>query len=148
MTSTIIEPTADLIATTIAALAVTPAVKAYTWQTGLSGLGQLPAAIVDAPVVERTEVEQPESQLGAFDWTMTFPVYVFVELKVAKSAASTLVEIVEAFIQAIDAGALTAADPSIVEAKVVSSTMLDAEDQQARPLLAYDCRVEVLKLVA
>lgn len=148
MSSTTVEPTANLIAAVLAALAVDPVVKAYTWQTGMSGIGALPAAIVDAPTIERTEVEQAESQLGSNDWTMTFPVYIFVDLKVAKTAASRIVEIVEAFVKAIDAGGLTVSDPSIIEAKVVSSTPLDAEDQQARPLLAYDCRVEVLKLVA
>jgi hypothetical protein len=58
-----------------------------------------------------------------------------------------IVEVVEAFIKAIDTFALQIADPTIDDAKVERcDPVLDLTDQ-GRPLLVYECDLVVLKRV-
>lgn len=146
MASTTIQPTADLIATVVSGLTVTPTVKSYRWDIGTAGLDALPAAIIGIPEVRRIAVEDFESQLGTRDWHMTFPIHIYVDLAEAVAAQIQAVAIVEAFIKAVDTDTLQAQDATIIDAKVIEAIPAEYVDA-ARPMLAYECRLELLKLV-
>lgn len=146
MPSTILDPTAALIATVISGLAVTPPVKAYAADPGFAGLDSLPAGVVGVPQIDRSDVEERESQLGTSDWRIIWPVMLAFDLANAAAAQAHATQTVEAFIQAIDTATLSVSDATIEDAKVVSAVPDEVEDA-ARPLLVYDCRLVVLKFV-
>ena len=146
MTSTTVQPTADLIAAVLAGLAVTPTVKSYRWDIGMAGLDALPAAIIGIPEVRRIAVEGFESQLGSRDWHLTYPIHIYVDLAEAVTAQVQVVDILEAFIKAVDTDTLQAQDATIIDAKVIEAIPAEYVDA-ARPMLAYECRLELLKLV-
>lgn len=147
MASTILDPVAVLLAGVVDSLAVTPAVKAYPRDPGTAGLDKVPAAVVGLPTVYRVGVEEDEPEVGSHGWTLTYPVVFFFDLADAPAAAAEATEILEAFITAMDADAVPIADSSIVDAKVTEAIPSEVLDT-ARPLIAYECRVELLKLVA
>lgn len=151
MSSTTVKPVATLIANVIAGLSVTfpggsASVKAYTWDPGMDGFDALPAGVVGVPDIRRVSVDSPESQIGSRDWRMTYPVTFVFDLDVAALAQDRVVDCVEAFIKAIDTDTLQASDGSIIDAKVIAARP-NVVMTDARPLLAYDCELELLKLV-
>lgn len=146
MASTILDPTATLIAAVLSGLAVTPTVKAYATDPGYAGLDALPAGVVGVPEIDRQDVQERESQLGTNDWTITYPVALFFDLADTATAQAQATQTVEAFIKAIDTATLSVSDATIEDAKVVSATPDEIADS-ARPMLVYDCRVVVFKLV-
>lgn len=147
MASSILDPTAALIATVLSGLAVTPAVKSYATDPGFAGLDSLPAGVVGIPQVERGDVEERESQLGSNDWRITYPVALCFDLNDTATAQAQATQTVEAFIKAIDTATLSVSDATIEDAKVVSAVPDEVEDG-ARPLLVYDCRLVVFKFVS
>lgn len=147
MASTVLSPTADLIVTVINGLTTSETVKATRWDPGTgTGFDKLPAASVGVPTIRRVGVDQPESQIGSRDWEITYPVIFYIDLGEARYAQALAVEIVEAFIKAIDTNTLQASDGSIVDAKVTEAAPAEYVDD-ARPLLAYETTLELLKLV-
>ena len=147
MTSTILQPLADLIADTINQLSVDEPITAYSNDPGFAGLDSLPAAIVGPPIVERTDVEGGESQLGSYDWRMEFPVTFLFDLGDSNTAQAQALDSVEKFVTSLDLATLSVADPSIVDAKVTRSEPGEVVDS-ARPLMSYTCTVRVLKLLS
>lgn len=145
MPSTILAPVAQLVATAIANLAVTPSVKAYATDPGLAGLDQLPAAILGLPTIQRTEPDQAELQIGAKDWNLQIPVLFVFDLGDTATAQTQALDTIEKFIQAVDTGTLSQSDPLIVDAKVAQSEPGELVDD-ARPLLTYDCQLRLLRL--
>lgn len=146
MASSIVIPTADRIVTVLEGLALTPAFKAYRWAPGAAGMSKLPAAVVELPTVARGEELDRRSQLGAEGWEMSFPVSLYFDLREAQAAADRAAEYVEAFIVAVDAAALSVADPTIVESFVADSEPVVVPDE-ARPMLRYECTLELFKVV-
>jgi hypothetical protein len=144
MASTILQPLADLIATKIEALATTVSVNAYSVDPGFAGLDSLPVAVIGLPQLERTEPDESESQIGSFDYKLEYPVTFLFDLGDSATAQAQALDTVEKFVAAIDAAQLSAADPSIVDAKVVRSDPGEVVDA-ARPLLSYSCTLRVLK---
>jgi hypothetical protein len=145
MASTILQPIAELVATTIEALSVTPGLIAYATDPGPAGLDQLPAAVCGLPTVTRTDPDQAERQIGATDWEIQLPVVFLFDLADTTTAQSQAIQTVEAFIRAIDTGKLSVSDPMIVDAKVSQSDPGEVVDD-ARPMLTYDCSVRLLRL--
>ena len=145
MSSTILQPLADLVAATIKTLAVDEPVYAYSTDPGLSGIDALPAAVTGLPTVERNDVDQAESQFGSYDWTITLEVTFVFDLGDTQTAQAQALDSVEEFIQTIDSGALSLSDASIVDAKVTRSEPGEIVDA-ARPMLTYACTLRVLKL--
>jgi hypothetical protein len=145
MTSTIFQPLADLIATKISSLNVDVAVKAYSTDPGFAGLDSLPAAVIGLPSVERTEVDEAESQIGTFDYRLDYQVTFLFDLGDTTTAQSQALDTIEEFISTIDQMQLSISDPSIVDAKVVRSEPGEIIDS-ARPMLSYTCTLRVLKL--
>jgi hypothetical protein len=114
-----------------------------TWAGESLTMGAGGAAEIEIPDIQRTGVEQAESQLGFYDWDLEFPVSIWVNLTETGRSQQRLVALVEQWIAAIDA------DPTlgglVLEAKVT-----DAKRQYQlakRPLVGYETTLAVLKLV-
>lgn len=144
MPSTIVKPVADRLKAIAEGLAVTPTVKGYRWAP--ARIDKLPAIVVEPPELRRPDPEQGESQLGAEDWNLSFPVVVYVDLREAEMAQDRAVEIVEALIAALDD------DTSLIALGCEDVELIEAEpiviDDKARPMFAYRCTVELTRLVA
>lgn len=140
--SDVIAPVGVALAEKLATLSISgETVKAY-WLAPRT-LDRIPAAVIEAPSVERRQLEEPESALGADDWLLSFPVTLYVLLDEAEAAQSSAVEFVEAFTLAIDADrGLGVA--GVIEARVVSSEPVIVDDER-RALYTYQSRVEVLR---
>lgn len=140
MASTLIRPPAARIAVLAAAAGFAPA---NVWEP--RDLGVLPAAVVRLPTITRVAPDQSESQLGAFDWRLAYQVDLWFELAEPIATQMQAAEMVELFIAQIDA------DPGL-SGQVLDSKVLNATPafypEHARPVMAYECRVECLKLVA
>lgn len=142
MASVVIDPVAEAIKAKLAALTVQGrAVKAYKWSP--HGMDRLPAAVIEAPDISRRDLEAAESELGASDWLLTFPVTLYVQLDEAFAAQAAAVEFLEAFVQAIDADAGLGV-AGVIETRVTSAEPAVIEEQK-RALYAYECRVEALR---
>ena len=146
MASTVIDPVAQALSDLAVGLSIAAGkVRAYKWEVGYSGIGACPAVVVGLPGIGRTKIDEPESQLGANDWTLDFPVLLAVELDQAPKASAHLAEFGEAYIKAVDADPQF--DGLVADAKVVDAEPVVITDG-ARPQLAYELRVGVLKLVS
>jgi hypothetical protein len=139
--STVIVPLADALKALLEGLDFAPAVKAYRWAPSM--VATVPAAVIDIPEVRRTGIDEPEEQLGSDDWTLTFPVELLVDLAVADRDQTRVVELLEAFIAAVDANP-SLGFPIVDDSKVVAGTPGYDLSEEARPLLTYDCEVQVL----
>jgi hypothetical protein len=144
MASTIIDPAAQAIADIATGLAVDVTVTGSKWAP--RDLSNLPAIVVELPEVRRAGLAGEEPELYADGWWMTFDCILYVELVEAASSQTTVVDIAEAFIAAIDA------DPSlgitrIEEARVTSAGPAEITVNEPRALLQYPLTVELLRLV-
>jgi hypothetical protein len=133
--STVIVPLADALKQMLEGLDFAPAVKAYRWAPSM--VATVPAAVIDIPEVRRTGIDEPEEQLGSDDWTLTFPVELLVDLAVADRDQTRVVELLEAFIAAVDANP-SLGFPIVDDSKVVAGTPSFDLSEEARPLLTYD----------
>jgi hypothetical protein len=142
VSSSILTPLADALLEAARGLG-SEGVKGYRWPP--RELAKLPAAVVELPGVERTPVDAPEDHLGQRDWKPSFPVIFYFDLSAAESSQDEAVEIVEAFIAAIDE------DPSLgglcQEAKAVEAAFAEYVEDEARPVIRWPVRVEILKFV-
>lgn len=139
MASTVVQPLADRLTSLLAAIGVT--VPAGGWAR--DHLHALPAAEIEIPDGRRRNVDEPEDHLGQRDWQLEFPVTLWVDLHEASAAQRQLVELLEAWIAAVDADETL---NNLATDAVVTSwqRVYDATDQ-ARPLLGVVTTVEVLK---
>lgn len=143
-TSTIIEPTADLLAALAETVNVTmsngtQALKGYTYEPSL--FDNVPAAAVGVPVVRRSSLDEGERELGSDDWFLEYPVGLYFDLDEAAKSQGQMVEALEAFTKAIDA------DPSLGSALIDDCKLTSAEpfveDGRERTLCGYLCTVSV-----
>lgn len=145
MASTILEPIADALAVIVEALpSITgDPIRADRWvQVPMS---RPPCAVIELPKIGRTRPEEAESQLGARDWDLEYPVNFHFALRVADETQRRLAQVIEEFINAVDA------DPGlgglVLEAKVTDADIVYDETDSANPLIVYETTVAVLKLV-
>lgn len=139
MASTIIQPVADHLATVLTGLGL----GVNTWAAEALTMGPAGAAEIEIPDIARTGIEEPESQLGADDWDLTFLVSIWVNMTETGVSQQRLVELVEQWIAAIDTDITLGG--LVLEAKV---TKAERQYQLARrPLVGYETTVAVLKLV-
>lgn len=141
LTSTILQPIADRLATILTGLSL----GVNTWaQPGLR-FGAAGAAEIEIPDIDRTPLERSESQLGSNDWDLEFPVAIWVNLTEAEISQKRLVALVEAWIAAVDAdihlGGL------VLEARVTHAARVYGTTANNVPLVGYETAVAVLKLV-
>jgi len=144
MASTVVKPIAQNIASLITGLAVTPSMVGVVW--GPRELPQIPCGVVRPPTIGRTEPKGEESQLGSDDWDLSYPVTLYFEFDEASKSQDQAVEIVEAFIKAVDANPDLDTNGIADEASVVSAEPVIVDDQ-TRALFAYDCRIVLTTLV-
>ena len=137
---TVIDNIADRIVADIAGLASD--VKAYKWAAGpSSGLDEVPAAVVQLPTIERTEVDAREDHLGATDLRLQFEVFFFFDASNVDYTMPQALEVVSAFTDAIDEDIDLGG--AAQEAKVTRSEPTNVESD-GRPLFGYSSNVSVL----
>lgn len=145
-TSTIVEPTAGLLATLAETVEVTMsngtrALKGYTWEP--REFDTVPAAAVGPPSVRRAGLDEGERELGSDDWYLDYPVSLYFDLDEAAKAQGQMAEALEAFVKAVDT------DPSLGSALIddckVTSAEPFVEDGRQRTLCGYLCTVAVLR---
>jgi hypothetical protein len=141
MASTILQPVADRLAAILQGLEL----GVNTWAQPDLRFDRAGAAEIEIPDITRTPLEQPESQLGADDWDLEFPVSLWVNMTQADTAQQRLAALVEAWITAVDAdiqlGGL------VLEARVTTARRVYGTTGNGRPLVGYETAVAVLKLV-
>lgn len=120
--------------------------RAYATDPGMAGFSP-PAIVVGFPIVRRTDPEESESELGRVDYYIDFPVVLFVALQDLQATADRVLEAVEQIIAAVDAFGDWLDDPEVLDAKVTSAEPAEITDA-AQPLMSYECRVELHRLVA
>jgi hypothetical protein len=145
--STVFDPVAQKLVDVINGIgatgAVTKAATGYKW--GRVELDATPAGVVALPDFRRTGVEQKESQLGSNDWWLTYPVLLAVDLDEAVAAQGVVIDLLEAFIAAVDAN--PSLSNTVLDSKVTDGTPY-IETHKGRPLVGYECHVEALKLTS
>lgn len=146
MPSTTLEPLAAAVAALITSLTTATSVKAYAHDPGYAGLDSLPCGVVGLPAITRTGVDESESQLGARDWFCEFPVSLYFDLADPTFTSKQAIETVEAFIKLVDTESLQAADGTVLDAKVTEAVPVEIVDKD-RPMVAYECKLEIFKLV-
>jgi hypothetical protein len=150
MASAVITPIADRLKALLAGLDVTPPVTAYRWTPQRLG-GTGPFAVVELPRVERSQVNDPEEELGNDDWVITYPVVLYVDLKDPDRDQERIVELLEAFTAAVDDNRGLKVDDdddaTIIDTRVVTSDPSVDLIGESRPVLAYECEVAVFKHV-
>jgi hypothetical protein len=144
VTSTIFDPVAQAICNIIDGLSLTSSLTSFKW--GRIDLDSIPAGVVAMPLFRRTAVEEAESQLGADDWNISYPVLLVADLNEAVANQAQVVDMVEAFVKAIDADYSLAG--TVKEAKVTEGEPYVQQDKGSRPLIGYELVVDVLKLQA
>jgi hypothetical protein len=144
MASTVITPVADALATVLNGIAFTPALKVYRWAP--RRLDNVPAAVINVPAVRRVALDEGERELGSDDWFLTFTLDLHIDLKVPDRDQQRAVELLEAVIAAVDANP-TLGIATIDDTKVVAGEPTYDLSEEARPLLTYDCEVQVWKRV-
>ena len=145
MASTIIAPVAQALQTKIAGLGLATTVAGHLWAPAM--LPTRPCGVVELPTLGRTDPLEAESEIGRDDWEMEFPVVFYFDLTEPIATQTLAVEVVEAFIQAVDAdpslGIVSIAD----DASVVSVGPPEVIDDQANALIRYPAVVRLTRLV-
>lgn len=148
MTSTLLQPVADQLAAVIEGLNTTPAFNVPRTTDGMNAWapkalgGPGPWAVIEIPDVTRTPLDQAEITLGVEDWYLTYDVTLYFDFKVLERDQIRAVDLLEAVIAGIDDSDGLGID-QIGDVKVTRATKAyDLSDDQ-RPLLAYECEVQV-----
>lgn len=111
-----------------------------------SGLDSVPAGVIELPAIRRPDpLEIDDAPLGSNEWLLEFPVTLYFDLAEAGYAQTEAVSYVEALIQAVNTDHTLGLN-GVDDSSVVSSEIVLIDDQ-ARPMIAYECQVHVLKLV-
>ena len=110
-------------------------------------LDRVPAGVVELPAVRRPGVDEVDNApLGSNEWLLEFTVSLYFDLSEAAYSQAEAVDHLEAFISAVNT------DRGLGIASVIDSSVVSAElvliDDRKRPMVAYECQVDVLKVVA
>ncbi len=132
---------AEAIAQIARDLPLDPPLKAYTDPP--SSIFKMPCVVVDIPEINRRNVEEGESEVGSYDWRLTYPVGIFVELRESGAAHLYARHAAELFIRAIDESFELAA---LVTDAVVTNARPEYELERERPAVLYVCTVDVFAL--
>lgn len=129
----------------------TSTIKGYRWLK--KEYDQLPAAVVELPAIDRTGIDEGESQIGTRDFLVRFPIDFLFDLDDAVYAQEQAIATVEAFIDAVDDAAgpwspPPLGDSTIQDMKVVEAGDPSFETDQNRAYLVFPTVVEVLKFTS
>lgn len=135
---------ADQLVLLIEELELDPSVVAYKWQVNPgAGFDSLPAAVVESPLIGRTEVDKREDHLGSRDLYLTFSVTFVFDLSDVDYTMPQAVQTVSRFIDAVDSNPTL--EGTAQEAKVVNAEpSLVAGEGTDTALPGYVCAVEAL----
>lgn len=150
LTSTHLQTVADRILTIFAGLDTS--LKPYRTTAGAAtwtpkALDRLPAVVIEIPRITRTALDQAEMQLGTNDWRIEYPVTFYFDLTNPARVQTQAVAFIEAAINAIDADPTLGDISGVIDAKLATADPVFIEDGP-RAMVAYECEVHVLKLVA
>lgn len=138
--SQIIRDIADEIASTFASVTLTPQLTTYVWSpVELTGL---PCVVIEPPDINFLDIEQDGTQLGSYDWNLTYPACFYFEITEAGFTQQQATEYIEAAVKALQTNA--GLNGQAVDAKITEAIVKYVEDQP-RPLLCYECKVGVLR---
>lgn len=142
------QPVADAIAGVLTGISTdlwTPR-DAGTCRWSPRDLDRVPAVVVEVPTIRRPEPdEQDLIGLGSNGWVLEYPVTFYFDLSEAGYAQTEAVAYIDAAILAIDANRGLGI-PTVIDTAMVAAEPTVVEDR-ARPLMAYECQVHVLKAV-
>ena len=128
---------------------LTQTVKGFKWQQ--SDLDTVPAGVVGIPDIRRQSPNDREPQMNSWGWYLDFPLRFYVDLDEPNRAANEIMDIVEAFIKAIDAdetlGGLIGVGHDGVPRVTSAQPFEQLDTEQNRSLMACELRVEVPRLV-
>lgn len=148
MSSTKLGQVAAGAASVIEAAAITSrgnALKVYDYEP--RDLDVLPAVTIDGPTdFTRRGVDEPESQLGSFDWRLTYTLRIYVAADDPKVASDDSRAILGQVIAAIDADQSLAGTAEIDAVLSDGSREFTADDNQSRTLLVFTCALQVWAL--
>jgi hypothetical protein len=142
MASTVVLPVAQALADLITGLPGD--IRGQLWEPNPGNVNP-PVGVVSMPRIDRSDVEDEESQLGTDDWALDFTVFLFHDLGNALYAQGEAVEDIEEFIKAVDANPSLGL-ATVIDTKVVAVTP-GFDLDQTRPQIVTECRVQVLRLV-
>jgi len=160
MPSTYVQPIAEAVAAVaggLSGLTGGATVKGIVWAPRDTDVR--PAAVVEMPGIERVAADEAESQIGTRDVRLTYPVAFYFDLSEDVVLSQTqAVEVVEAFIDAVDASTnagqpmgtdVLTGDVLVVDAKASADPpeLLEPVSSSGRPAIRYVCRTEVLAFI-
>lgn len=155
MASTVIDPIAAGIKTVAAAVTATGSVtvKAFKWAPNAGDTDRLPAAVVYTPRLQRTAVgpDIPETQLGTRDLLLDFPVHFYFDADDREFAAAQIAEVIEGFINAIDASLHVGNGLNLTEAEDAKVTEADepiVTERNNRTIWEVRTRVQIIAYIA
>ena len=121
------------------------AIYAYDHEPGYDGM-DIPAATLFIPDVERPELSEAESQMGADTWDSTWILRLYTGLDDARTEQRQLEVLLADAILAIDAN--WTLDGRVLRARIVRATSGSVHVQnRSFPLMAYECELEIRRLV-
>lgn len=143
MNSEILEPIAEKLAEIAGGLDTN---KGIVWAP--KDTGSRPAAVVELPSINRSELDRAEDHLGQDDWTLNYWVVFYFDLsRRPQDAQVKAAAIVEAWIAAVDEQPSLGLDGLVQEAKVVEAAEPEFFDNDSKPVIRWRTRVGVLAFV-
>lgn len=111
-------------------------------------MDSLPAVTIDGPTsFIRVQPDEPESQLGSYDWRMTFELILYVTLDDPETAATESRSILGQIIAAIDADDTLGGEAEL-GASLTDGALEFAENDNGKQMRIYRCSLNVWALVA
>lgn len=107
-----------------------------------------PVGNVELPELRRRGPTERESQLGSNDWQHEFPVTFWIDNTGANTNFPLLIDIVEAWIKAIDADPALGLGTVIPDETSVIECVPVVIDSESTRLVGYETRVALTRLVA
>lgn len=144
--ATTITDVVDAVAVVLATLEVNGVpITAYDHEPGYGGL-QVPCATLFLPDLERPDLHQGESILGADDWDYTYALRLYHDLSDARTCQRELEVLLADAILAFDAD--MSLGGAVLECRIhkAVSGAVHTEHRE-RPLMTYECELRVRCLV-
>lgn len=148
MSATVLDELAVAAKTAIDAAAITSlgsTLKVYSYD--LREVDTLPALVIGGPLdFSRAQPDEPESQLGSYDWRLTYEVNLYVQLDDPEQASTEARSILGQVIAAIDADETL--DGACLSAHLSDGALEYADNDNGKQLLIYRCSLRIWALVA
>lgn len=144
MASTVLAPIAQALSELAATLTVGNVTLKGVWPPRRD-LPAVPCVEIEIPAVQWPDVDAPQTQLGADDWTLDYPCAIWFDLREPTVAQERIVDALEQWRVAIGTTNLggLCQEAAVIEARPVYDVT-----EAARPLIGYETTVRVWTLVA